>query len=190
MKGQRFHPEYYSTVSEVFKKHLSNLRKKAAESASKAREELYTWDDFTPRLIHIDVLRKQGDRAPGKHYVPILTTSKDPQLDLQCLPASMLLLLELCSDVVGTTTLVLMRYLRSVEWHIIQSPLQSFQHAAEEQVDQESSVTEDQESADKDSSATEGQDSAAVKDEDSSAAEDKDSWTTDDQDSSDQESAG
>lgn len=80
---------------------------------------MYSWDSFVPRQIPLSALLGDSDHAPWRKYVATPTTSKDPREDLKRLPGSMVLLLELCCDVVDTSTLDLMQQVRSVEWHII-----------------------------------------------------------------------
>lgn len=113
-------------MSEGFGKvHQSYLRhQREAAGKENDQEQLYNWDDFKPRLIPFSALE---DHAPWKQYSPIPSRSKDPKAELERLPSSMALLLELCTDVVDTTPLVLMQYVRNVEWYIVQEVLPTFQ---------------------------------------------------------------
>ena len=128
-KGRRFYPEYYKQVSEVFQQHLQNLREREKSEADtghrKEGVELYSWDNFVPRRIPLSALLHDPDHAPWRKYLATPMTSDDPLVDFKCLPNSVVLLLELCSDVVDTPPLTLMQQVRNVEWQVIQGPLSS-----------------------------------------------------------------
>lgn len=108
-------------MSEVFRQHHTNLERKHKEtSPAESSEKLYSWDNFTPRLIPLSALLGKKGESPWKQYTATPNTSDDPREDFCGLSNSMVLLLELCSDVVDTTALALMKALRVVEWKIIQ----------------------------------------------------------------------
>lgn len=87
-------------------------------------ETMYSWDNFSPRLIPLSALLDQGENSPWKRYTATPTTSDDPREDFRGLSNSMVLLLELCSDVVDCTALALMHALRDVEWKVIRDHLE------------------------------------------------------------------
>ena len=137
-EGHKFYPEYYARVSDVFRKHLSSLqgtreaqeqeaKEEETEEEEEEKERLYSWDNFTPRLIPLSVLLEDPDHAPWKQYIATPFTACDLKQDFDGLPKSMVLLLELCSDLLDTTALVLMQHVRNVEWEIIRGPLQAKQ---------------------------------------------------------------
>jgi hypothetical protein len=111
----------------VHRSYQQHQEKMAADEESE--EDLYNWDDFKPRLIRCSALLEGPDRAPWKQYAPILTTNRDLRAEFEALPRSMVLLLEMCSDVVDTTALALMQCVRNVEWYITQQVLPAFQQA-------------------------------------------------------------
>ncbi len=117
-------------MSEVFREHRTNLERRLERSgegsgtAAAATERMYSWDNFSPRLLPLSALLEGTDDPPWRHYTATPTTSDDPREDFRGLSNSMVLLLELCSDVVDSTALALMQALRAVEWKIIQDHLQ------------------------------------------------------------------
>lgn len=142
VEGHKFYPEYYARVSEVFRKHLSSLQENHVEDDDK-KEGLYSWDNFTPRLIPLSSLLKDPDHAPWKQYIATPSMGCGLKQDFDRLPKSMVLLLELCSDVLDTTALVLMQHVRNVEWEIIRGPLETFQANQETKDPQDSQLITD-----------------------------------------------
>ena len=125
--GWQFNPEYYAKVSGVFKQHLLNLKEREPDTESKSLKtaEVYSWDDFVPRLIPLTALLEDSDHAPWRQYfaTPAVADKNHPEQDIELLSNSMVLLLQLCSDVVDTSIVDLMQWVRHVEWEIIKGPL-------------------------------------------------------------------
>lgn len=128
-----YNPLRFAKVSSVFGKHLRNLRcsagtgEKAEEEGEEQEEEeeMYDWDSFVPRRVHLDILEgdddDDGSGGPWSRYLatPETQYSRTPGKEFSYLSDSMVLLLQLCSDVVDVEATKLLLRVKYVEWTII-----------------------------------------------------------------------
>lgn len=121
--GFVYKPDHYAKIADVYRQHLANLREKRKEAAATAEQSAsspghqpYSWADFTPRMIPISsLLEGPAEQAPWARY--LATNVKDSsQKDMS---DSMVLLLEMCSNVVDTSVANLLQMLRGVEQYIM-----------------------------------------------------------------------
>lgn len=123
-----YDPEHFAKVSTVFGQHLKNLRANVECSANQCSQgkgkERYSWDNFTPRLIPLCELQKDEDSCgPWSRYfaTPGPVDAARPSSEVDCVSNSMLLLLQLCSDVMDVEVRRLLWWVRHVEWTIIRT---------------------------------------------------------------------
>ena len=114
-------------MSAIFGEHLKNLRAKESASQNQSSEEgkeRYTWDTFVPRLIPLCALKKDDDIcSPWSRYLatPGPAASMPGTKAVDRVSNSMLLLLQLCSDVVDVDVSKLLQWVSHVEWTIIRT---------------------------------------------------------------------
>ncbi len=128
-EGWKYNPDYFSKVSGIFTEYRRNLKKKESKvnaessTSSEAAHELYTWDTFVPRVIPLSSLTMDTTDTPWSRYyaTPATMDRTKPLLDMDHVPNSVVLLLQLCADVVETSSLSLLQEVRLVEWQVIYS---------------------------------------------------------------------
>ncbi len=123
-----YNPQRFAKVSAVFGQHLRNLRSSAGtgerteDEEEEQEEEMYSWDSFVPRRVPLDALESGDDGSgPWSRYLatPETEHSRTPGKEFNYLSDSMVLLLQLCSDVVDVEATKLLLRVKYVEWTII-----------------------------------------------------------------------
>ena len=116
-----YNPQRFAKVAAIFGQHVRNLRTKASVGGKVARKEMYSWDTFTPQRIPLDALEEGDVSEPWSRYLatPDTMDSKTAGKEFQLVSDSMVLLLQLCSDVVDVRARNLLCRVRQVEWSII-----------------------------------------------------------------------
>ena len=124
---QVYNPEKFAKVAALFGQHLKELRVKdslADGSGQGGGEEKYNWETFTPRLIPLWALEMDDDGlGPWSRYVatPAPSIAAGSNKEVDGVSNSMLLLLQLCSDVIDAEPRKLLQCVSHVEWTIIRT---------------------------------------------------------------------
>lgn len=119
-----YNPQHFAKVSAVFGQHLKNLKAKESSANQSHQGERYSWDAFTPRLIPLCALGNDSEGCgPWSRYLatPGPVVAAGPSKEVDSVSNSMLLLLQLCSDVVDVEVKRLLRWVSHVEWTIIRT---------------------------------------------------------------------